>query len=383
MTRPGFDTRFPTVEDLRARARRKIPRFAFEYLDGGCNEDVNLGRNTEALQRIELIPQYLQPYAGCDMRTELFGHTYDAPFGIAPIGLQGLVWPDAAETLAQAACRHNIPFVLSTVTTLSIERASELTEGRAWFQLYHPRDPQIRDDIIRRAAAAGCSVLVLLCDVPSFGFRPRDIRNGLSMPPKMTLRNVLQILQRPDWATRTLRHGRPTFETLRPYMRGNLGMTQLGRFMDETFSGRLNAERIAPIRDLWKGHLVLKGVASEADAAQAIELGLDGIIVSNHGGRQLDAGQATIDPLGSLAANYGERIRVMMDGGLRSGTDVARAMASGARFTFSGRAFMYGVAALGNRGGDHVAELFKVQLRQVMEQIGCETVAEFPRFLAR
>jgi len=373
-----INSKYPSVTDLRLRAKKKIPKFAFEYLDGGCNEDVNLHKNTREIRDVELLPYYLNTHSGSNMKTELFGHTYDAPFGIAPVGLQGLMWPNAPEILAQAAFEHNIPFVLSTVTTSSIERISEVTEGKAWFQLYHPSENRLRDDIIKRAEAAECPVLVILCDVPTFGFRPRDIRNGLAMPPKMSAKNILQIMGKPEWAMKTLIHGQPNFKTLKPYMPENLDLKQLGKFMDETFSGRLNEEKIKPIRDMWKGKLVLKGVANESDAEKAVSLGLDGIIVSNHGGRQLDAGESTIKPLTRIAKSYGEKITVMMDSGLRSGPDIARTLASGAKFTFMGRSFMYGVAALGNQGGNHTISLLKTELQQVMEQICCEDVLNFP-----
>ena len=381
----AYDARHPTVDDLAARARRRIPRFAFEYLDGGCNEDTNLRRNTEDLRRVELQPRYLAGHSGSELRSELFGHVYDAPFGIAPVGLQGLVWPRSPEILARAAHAHNVPFVLSTVSTCAIETIAELTGGRAWFQLYHPAEERLRDDLLQRAEAAGCPVLVLLCDVPSFGYRPRDIRNGLAMPPRMTARNVLQMLARPAWAWHSARAGPPRFETLVPYMpkRRGLGLGQLGAFMDRTFSGRLSTDRVGRIRDRWKGKLVLKGVASEEDAEKAVELGLDGLIVSNHGGRQLDAGEASIKPLTRIAARLGDRIPVMMDGGIRSGPDLARALASGARFAFLGRAFMYGVAALGSRGGEHTIAILKTQLRQVLEQLGCERVEDLPSHRVR
>jgi len=323
----------------------------------------------------------LRNHIKSDMKTELFGHTYDAPFGIAPVGLQGLMWPNAPEILAKAAFDHNIPFILSTVTTSSIERIAEITEGQAWFQLYHPTEDSMRDAIIKRADAAGCPVLVILCDVPSFGFRPRDIRNGLAMPPKMSVKNILQIMTKWEWALKTLVHGQPSFETLKPYMPKNLDLKQLGNFMNQTFSGRLNEEKIKPIRDMWKGKLVLKGVANEADAEVAVRLGLDGIIVSNHGGRQLDAGESTIKPLVRIAKEYGDQIKVMMDSGLRSGPDIARTLASGAEFTFMGRSFMYGVAALGSQGGNHTISLLKTELQQVMEQICCENVQDFPTHL--
>jgi L-lactate dehydrogenase (cytochrome) len=369
-----FNTNYPSVDDLREKAKARIPRFAFEYLDGGCNEDVNLYKNTSELREIELIPHYLSKHTRSDMKTELFGHVYDAPFGIAPVGLQGLMWPNAPEILAKAAVQHNIPFILSTVTTSGIERIGEITEGKAWFQLYHPAEDSLRDDIIKRLQAAQYPVLVLLSDVPSFGFRPRDIRNGLAMPPKMTLNNILQIMGKPNWALQTLVHGQPTFATMKPYMPKGMSMKQLGLYMNRTFSGRLNEEKIKPIRDKWKGKIVLKGVASEQDTETAIRLGLDGIIVSNHGGRQLDAGQSSIRSLQQIVSNYKGKIKIMMDSGVRSGPDIARALAAGAEFTFLGRSFMYGVAALGKEGGNHTASILKTQLQQVMEQVCCEKV---------
>lgn len=376
-----YNTSYPGIDDLRKKAQLKIPRFAFEYLDGGCNEDVNLHKNTAEIRDVELKPFYLTKHTGSDMKTELFGHVYDAPFGIAPIGLQGLIWPNSPEILATAALKHNIPFILSTVSTSSIERISELTEGKAWYQLYHPAEDALRDDIIKRLQASQYEVLVLLCDVPSFGYRPRDIRNGLAMPPRMTLKNILQIIGRPEWALKTLVHGTPGFATMKPYMPKGLNMKQLGLYMNKTFSGRLNEEKIKPIRDMWKGKIVLKGVASEEDTDMAIRLGLDGIIVSNHGGRQLDAGQSTIKPLVTIAKKYKDQIKIMMDSGIRSGPDVARALASGAEFTFMGRTFMYGVSALGNEGGNHTISILKTQLQQVMEQICCEKIKDFPAHL--
>src|ERR1700744_2229598 len=301
-----YNDSYPSIDDLREKARKRIPRFAFEYLDGGCNEDVNLHRNTSDIREVELKPYYLNTHTGSDMKTELFGHVYDAPFGISPVGLQGLMWPNAPEILARAAHRHNIPFILSTVTTSGIERISELTEGNAWFQLYHPADNDLRDDLLKRAEAAGYSVLVILSDVPTFGYRPRDIRNGLAMPPRMTFRNMLQIAGRPNWALRTLFHGQPAFATMKPYIPKGLNMKHLGLWMNRTFSGRLNEEKIKPIRDRWKGKLVVKGIASVEDTETAIRLGLDGIIVSNHGGRQLDAGESAIHALTPIAEKYGD-----------------------------------------------------------------------------
>lgn len=377
-----YNPRYPSIEDLKKKAKRRIPRFAFEYLDGGCNEEVNLYRNTADIREIELLPRYLTKHTVSDMKTELFGHVYDAPFGIAPVGLQGLIWPGAPEILAKAAFEHNIPFVLSTVSTSSIERISEITEGRAWFQLYHPAENSLRDKIISRAAEH-CPVLVILTDVPAFGYRPKEIKNGLAMPPRMTLANVLQIMGKPGWALKTLLHGQPSFQVLKPYMPKGMDMHHLGLFMNKTFNGKLNEEKIAAIRDKWKGKLVLKGIVSEEDTAKAVELGIDGIIVSNHGGRQLDAGQSSIHSLKNVVEGYSDKIKIMIDSGLRSGPDIARSLASGAEFTFLGRSFMYGVAALGEEGGAHTIAILKTQLKQVMEQLCCEKVNDLSKHLVK
>ena len=375
--------KYPSVPDLKARAKRKIPKFAFEYLDGGCNDDVNLKKNTDRIRAVELKPKYLVEYTPPSLKTKLFGHTYDAPFGISPVGLQGLMWPKSPEILARAAFDHNIPFVLSTVTTASIEKIAEITQGNAWFQLYHPSEERVTKDILKRAEAAGCPVLIILADVPSFGYRPRDIRNGLSMPPKMTLTNIINAAKRPHWALQTLIHGQPSFEILKPYMSKNLNLNQLAKFMDATFSGRLDEEKIKKIRDLWKGKLVLKGAESAHDVEKAYQLGLDGVIISNHGGRQVDVGQATIDSLKDIAPLYKDKLTVMMDSGIRGGADVARVMASGADFSFLGRTFMYGVSALGKKGGHHTIAMLKTQLTQVMEQLSCAQIDDLQSKLIR
>ena len=382
MSQLNYNPRYPDVDLLRARARRRIPRFAFEYLDGGCNEEVNLRKNTSDLRAVELRPYYLREYGGIDLRTELFGHTYAAPFGVAPIGLQGLMWPRASEILAKAAFEANIPYTLSTVATASIETIAEITEGRAWFQLYHPTADALRDDLLDRCWAAGIRTLVILCDVPTFGYRSREIINGLAMPPRMTLRNVLQIMGRPNWALRTLLVGQPEFKTMKKYLpRDVRSLKHLGEFMNRTFTGRLSEAKIQTLRTKWRGNLVMKGVSTREDAETCIRHGLDGIIVSNHGGRQLDAGQATIHPLRTIAAAYGDQITVMMDSGIRSGPDIARTLACGAQFAFLGRAFMYGVAALGEQGGTHTIAILKRQLQQVLEQVCCERPADLPQFL--
>jgi L-lactate dehydrogenase (cytochrome) len=295
--------------------------------------------------------------------------------------LQGLIWPRATEILAKAAFDHNIPFTLSTVGTASIETVAELTEGNAWFQLYHPTEDDLRNKLLDRAADAGLPVLVILADTPTFAYRPKEIKNGLSIPPRMSVSNVIQMMMHPTWSFSQLAAGAPEFKTMKPYIPKGLSMKHLGLFMNKTFSGRLNPDKIAAIRDRWKGKLVVKGIVNSEDAEKAISLGVDGMIVSNHGGRQLDAGQSTIKPLTTLAKEFGDRTTIMIDSGLRAGPDIACALASGAKFAFMGRSFMYGVGALGEKGGDHTIAMLKKQLQQVMEQVACERVSDFPKHL--
>ena len=376
-----MDSRYPSIEMLADRAKKRMPGFAYDYLTGGCFSDINVARNTQDIRAIQLRPNYLRDFNGASQTTHLFGKTYDSPFGIAPVGLQGLMWPKSCEILAQAAKQHNVPFCLSTVGTSSIETIAEITEGDFWFQLYHPTQNQLRNQLLKRAAQAGCKTLVLLADTPTFAYRPKEIRNGLSIPPQMTLRNILQIVGHPRWALEQLLAGQPEFKTMKPYIPDDLNMQHLGLFMDKTFSGRLTEDKIKVIRDQWQGNLVIKGIVNPDDAEIAIRLGVDGLIVSNHGGRQLDSGESTIKPLTTLAEKYSDTVTLMMDGGIRSGADVASTLASGAKFTFLGRAPMFGACALGAEGGNQVLEILKRQLQQVMEQVGCEQITDLPKHL--
>ncbi len=376
-----FNSEYPSAEHLMAKARRRMPGFAYDYLTGGCFSEVNLDRNIADIRNIQLKPWYLGDFDGASQETELFGETYDSAFGVAPVGLQGLMWPKSCEYLAKAAKDHNIPFVLSTVGTASIETIAEITEGKFWFQLYHPAEDELRDKLLERAWEAGCKTLVILADTPTFAYRPKEIRNGLSIPPRMSLRNVFQMCTHPVWSLSQLAAGSPEFKTMKPYIPKGLNLKHLAQFMNKTFSGRLTETKIKALRDKWKGNLVIKGIVNADDAEMAVKLGCDGMIVSNHGGRQLDRGQSTIEPLKALAPEFKGKIKLMIDGGIRGGDDVGSALACGADFTFMGRTPMYGVCALGEYGGHHTFEMTKKQLQQVMEQIACEKIEDFPKHL--
>ena len=381
---PDIDTihpEYPSIDYLKAAAQKRMPGFAWDYLTGGCFSEVNLQRNTSDIREIQLQPYYLRDYPGATLKTKLFDETWDAPFGIAPVGLQGLMWPGSCEILANAAAAHNVPFILSTVGTASIETIAEITSGRAWFQLYHPVEDELRDKLLGRAWEAGIRTLVILADTPTFAYRPKEIRNGLSMPPRMNLRNVLQMLSCPAWCAGQLIQGKPEFQTMKPYIPRGLNMKHLGLFMNETFSGRLNPEKIQALRDKWQGKLVVKGVVNHEDADKALSLGADGFIVSNHGGRQLDSGKSTVQSLLDIVKDYRDRTTIMIDGGMYAGTDIANCLAAGAHFTFVGRAPMFGVGALGKQGGNHTIAMLKKQLQQVMEQIACEKTSDFPEHL--
>ena len=376
-----FDPAMPDSTTLKKNARKRIPRFAFDYLEGGCHDEMGLQRNRNDIQNIQLRSKLLTPFGSSDQKTELFGQTYSSPFGIAPIGLQGLMWPKAPEILAKAALDLNIPYILSTVSSSSLERIAEVSEGQAWFQLYNPTDGEIRADLLSRITAANYKVLIVTVDVPTFGYRPRDMRNGLSMPPKMSISNIIQMLAKPRWLLETALAGQPEMETLKPYMPKDMPMSNLAEFMNKTVMGRVDIEGLKPIRDLWKGPLIVKGLINIDDVQSAIELGADGVIISNHGARQLDVGESPILPLKEATKKYSGDIKIMVDSGIRSGQNIASALACGADFTFLGRTFVYGAGALGKKGGVHTINMLQTQLEQIMNQLGCATVADLPDFL--
>ncbi|MGL1957264.1 MAG: alpha-hydroxy-acid oxidizing protein [Colwellia sp.] len=376
-----FNPRFPDSHYLRQGAQKRMPKFAFDYLEGGCIDEVSLKNNRLDIEQVKLRSDLLKPFDKSDLSTELFGHKYDLPFGIAPVGLQGLMWPKAPEILAKAANDFNIPYVLSTVSSSSLERIADVSEGKAWFQLYNPSKADVRKDLMVRIKAVQVPVLVVTVDVPTFGYRIKDIRNGLSMPPKMSLSNIIQMAKSPAWLLKTALAGQPEMQTLKPYMPKNMPVSELVRFMNDTVMGKVDIESLKPIRDEWQGVLVVKGLVSEKDVEMAIALGADGVILSNHGGRQLDAGESPITAIAGIKEKYGGKIKILMDSGLQSGSNIACALAQGAEFTFLGRSFVYGVGALGDKGGEHTINMLKKQLEQTMNQLKCATVSDLPNHL--
>ena len=366
------------VPDLKRRAKRRIPGFAFDYLEGGCNQESALRRNREALDAVQLRADYLAPYSPPDLSVNLFGQEYAAPFGIAPLGLTGIIWPSASLMHARAAKKANIPFVLSTLSTSSIEDAAACAEENFWFQLYPPADLAIRADLIKRAAATGCKNLVVTIDVAAAGQRPRDIKNGLAIPPKITPKSIFQSALRPQWSIATLQAGLPQFASILPYMKDVSNIEDVANYVRNTLKDIVDENMLKTIRDSWQGNLIIKGINHVDDALRAVAIGADGIIVSNHGGRQLDAAQASVSTLASIKAAVPDHIVVMADSGVESGVDIARFLAQGASTVFSGRAFLYGVAAHGEQGAEHAIDILREELEQVMGQLHCVKPEDIP-----
>lgn len=370
--------KYPSVADLKKRAGRRIPYFAWEYLDSGTGFEECLDRNRNALRRITLVPRFLKGDFTPQIETELFGTDYNAPFGIAPVGLSGLMWPKAENILAKTAATHRIPYALSMVANQSPETIGPITDGMGWFQLYPPRDEEVRRDLLKRVAHSGFTTLVVTADVPTSSRRERQVRAGLSVPPKITPLTLYRSAIRPRWSLETLIAGQPRFPTMEKYLDAS-GTRQVVRYFGQNLEGTLSWDYLARTRDEWSGPLVLKGILHPEDAKQAAHAGVDGIIVSNHGGRQFDGAPAPIEMLPQIKAEVGGSTSVLYDSGVRNALDVARAIALGADFVFLGRAFIFGVGALGKTGGDHTAEILLDELKNVMSQLGCANLEELSK----
>ncbi len=367
--------RYQSVDDLRQRARRRTPRFAWEYLDSGEGDERASARNTERLQQVLLTPQFLKGALEPDVSTELFGVRCSLPVGIAPVGLTGLIWPGADIALAETAARCRIPYTASTVNTADVADVGPRAGDMGWFQLYPPRDLGVRADLLERAHRAGFRVLVVTADVPARARRERQSRQRVSMPPKITPRHVAQAALRPAWTLGLLRNGLPRFHTLERYV-DQATLRELAGFVGASLGGTLSWDYLAETCELWPGPVAVKGILHPDDAERCIDSGADAVVVSNHGGRQLDAAPAAVDSLPPIVERIYGRVPVLFDGGVRSGLDIARALALGADFTLAGRAFMYGLCALGSEGAQFVVSMFEQQLTTVMHQLGCQHLEE-------
>ena len=364
-----LDARFPAISDLRERARARLPRFVWEYLDSATGTEATQARNRAALDRVLLRPSILHGEIAPDLSAELLGRRHPLPFGVAPVGMSGLVWPGAEGMLAAAAARAGLPYTLSTVAAATPEEVGPAAGEEGWFQLYPPRDEGIRRDMLARARDAGFRTLVLTVDVPVASRRERQTRSGLTNPPRLTPRLALQVAMRPAWALATARAGMPRMRTLDPYKEG-LASGALPSTAHVGYLLRTSPDRayLRWLRENWEGPLVVKGVLGGEDAAMLEAEGADAIWVSNHAGRQFDAAPATIEALPAVRA--ATALPVILDGGIDCALDILRALALGADFVMLGRPWHYAVAALGPKGPDHLVHILRKDLEANMGQLG-------------
>lgn len=366
------------LEDLRQLARRQLPRIAFDFIDGGADDEHCLLRNRQAFERYRLLPRYLRDVSQRDLSVTLFGRTYASPIGISPTGLAGLFRPDADLMLAAAAREANIPFLLSSAANASIEDVMAVAPENVWFQMYGTRDERINMDLVERARQVGVRVLVISVDVPVNSNRERNKRNGFSRPFRMTPSIVLDALGHPAWVLRYLRTGGiPMMRNWMPYAREGASAADVADMYGTlTPAPMISWDHIQRIRQAWPGTLVIKGLMHPDDAREAVRHGIDGLVVSNHGGRQLDTAPSPLEVLPAIRAAVGDAMPLILDSGVRRGSDVVVARCLGANSTLFGRPTLFGVAAAGQAGAARALQLVRQEIDMVMTQIGCRAVSE-------
>ncbi len=364
-----LDQTYPSLADLAERARRRVPPFVWEYLDSGTGAGATQTRNRAALDAVLFDTAILAGELSFDLGRRLLGRDYPLPFGIAPVGMSGVVWPDAERTLARVARHTGIPYTLSTVAAQTPEFVGPEAGEQGWFQLYPPRDPEIRADMLRRVRDAGFHTLVLTADVPVASRRERQRKGGLTSPPKLTPRLMLQTATRPAWAMGMARMGMPRMRFMESYsdIKGPLPSNQHIGYLLRTSP---DWDYLKIIREMWDGPLIVKGVLKGEDAKRLAEAGADAVWVSNHAGRQFDGSPGAIDCLAGVRAAVGPDFPVVFDGGISGGLDILRALALGADFVMLGRAWHYGLAAFGEAGAAHVAHILTEDLKANLGQLG-------------
>ncbi|WP_170347548.1 alpha-hydroxy acid oxidase [Ruegeria atlantica] len=377
-----LDLSHPSIEDLRKTAQKRIPKFAFEYLDSATGRELGLKVNRDALDAIGFMPRVLCGRTKADMQTTLMGKTYDLPFGIAPVGMSGLMWAGAERMLAKAAVAHNIPFSLSSVAVASPEDVAPHIGKNGWFQHYPVNSGDLRRAMLPRIKAAGFHTLIITVDVPEESRRERQRRANLTVPPKADLRTLKEMASRPSWCLAHLREGiMPRMRFFDDYVptRGRESFTHAGALI----RGIPDWDYLRELRQEWEGHLIVKGVLRPEDAQEMVAEGVDCIWVSNHSGRQFEAGPAVIDQLPNIREAVGTDVPLIYDSGVAWGLDIMRALAKGADFVMVGRAFQYAVAAFGARGIDHLVHILKADIEANMSQLGSENLGSLAEHLLR
>jgi len=376
---PALHRLYPTTAWLQRKAKRRVPLFAYDYGDSGAGSDLGIRDNWAAFDAVKFVPRYGVTNALPPVEVELFGRRYSAPVGVAPMGGPAIVWPGADKLFARAAQAARVPYVLSVAGGATIEEIAEIAPDVFWLQIYRfaGNDHAIGFDLLRRAEAAGAQTLTLTLDVPVRTTRSREARAGLANEFRPNARLVGEMLIRPAWLLALARNGFPRFSTIREYVgTPNPSTDATIRFARETMAGAFSWEEVARYRDRWKGPMLVKGILHPADAEKAVSLGIDGIWISNHGGRQIEALMPSIDCLPAIVQAVGSRATIILDSGVRSGHDAARALALGAQAVFVGKAFLWGIAAIGEAGPRHVIDLLIEELQSSLGQIGAQSIVE-------
>ena len=372
------------LDDLRLLAKRRLPKIAFDFIEGGVDDELCLSRNRDAFAQYRLLPRYMNDVSTRDQTATLMGRSYARPFGFSPMGILGLFRPNADLMLAEAAAYADIPYLMSSASSASIEAAAKLAPGQTWFQLYGTSNPTINEDMVRRARDLNLSTLVVTIDVPVNSNRERNRRNGFSRPLKMTPSIVIEALKHPGWLMDFLKSGGiPVMENWVPYASKGASASEVNDLYGTlTPAPMVTWSNIEQIRAQWPGNLVLKGILHPQDAVRAAEIGAQAIIVSNHGGRQLDTAPSPLDMLPEIHAAVGDRIELILDSGVRRGSDVVIAMCLGARLVLFGRPPLYGAAAGGTAGVKRAIEIMGKEIDTIMAQIGCSSLAQLgPHYL--
>lgn len=365
-----------TIEAMRAQCRKSIPKVAYEYLESGTEKESVLKMNQTQFDSIKFVPKFCLGVKNTVLKTRFLNHEFSAPIGIAPVGLTGLIWPNAEKYLLKIADKNRIPFCLSTVATCSIEdidRQDRFSSKSKWFQLYPPKDLKVLESLLTRAKNSGFSTLVVTIDIPAPSRRERSKHAGLNMPLRFTPKLIIDSLTHLRWSIATIKNGLPRLKTVESYANNN-SLKFVSKFVGNRLGGVLDWEYIELIRSNWEGPMVLKGVLHPDDARRAKEIGCDSVYVSNHGGRQFDGGASPLEQLIKIRKAVGPDYPLAYDSGIRSGLDIMKAIYAGADFVFVGRPFMYGIGALQKAGAQQVLNILEDQLRNNMMQLGIETI---------
>ena len=370
------------IEDLRKLAKKRLPKIAYDFIEGGTDDEVGLVTNEQAFRQARIVPRYLVDVSVRDQSTTLFGRTYSSPIGIAPTGLAGLFRRGADLMLAEAARDANVPFIMSGSSTGSIEDLAKLAPDHGWYQLYSSKDEAISEDLIKRTADAGLKTLVFTVDVPEGSNRERNIRNGWGRPLKLSLATKLEALEHPAWMLEWLKHGTPYFSNWAKYAGPGASADKVADLVAYQNRAPMTWKHVERFRSIFPGNFVLKGIMHPDDAIRAHSLGVDGIMVSNHGARQLDNAPSPLQVLPAISEAVGDKMTVMLDGGIRRGLDAIIALCMGAKFVFQGRPTLYGVTAGGVPGAKTALGIFRREIDISMAQMGATKISDLgPHYL--